>query len=245
MPSRNRRISPPLQLPGAYSNEKTVGISYMNMHFKRFPVTSVGVVLGFAMILGMGSLGASASESAASNGDRATATGSMRPIELGPSQEARCRRMTPDDRIHSRECASAKHIVALMNAERRDKVWADEMESGLRAWIESLKADGFTLRNVKCRSTWCIVEVGSAQRHILFMHLHVARNRKLFDRLDIFAQDLDDPSVQDQVIFYKRYCVPESELFDSNNHLVPNFDTLSCGRDSAKKASDEKPHQEQ
>lgn len=199
---------------------------------RKFPPLSVVVVLGFAMTLAMTFQEASASESSASTGSHVASTGEISSIELGPSQEARCKRTIQDDRLDFESCASAKRILALMRAEPRDKVWADKMESDLSEWVESHTSEGFTLRNVECRLSWCIVEVGSAQKRILEMHLRNQSTRKLFDRLDLFAPDVDDPNVQDQLIIYKRYCDSVSEILDGNGHLVPNFYTVGqkCGR---------------
>lgn len=165
----------------------------------------------------------SASETPSSTGSHLAAAGSTSPIELDASQEARCKHTTPDDRINYEECAWATRALALVSSEPKDKMWAYEMESDLREWVGSLTSDGFILRNVECRLSWCIVEVGSKQRRILHTSAQNARKWKLFELRDLFAPDIDNPSVLDQLIFYKRYCVSEGELFDGNGHLVPNF----------------------
>lgn len=144
-------------------------------------------------------------------------------IGLGASQEAHCKQTTPNDRIGYEECASAKHILTLMSAERRDDVWADKMESELRTWVEGLASDGFTLKRVECRLSWCILEVGSAQGSILEMNLRVAQRRKLFELKDLFAPEIDNVNVQDQLIFYKRYCDSVKDVLDPNSHVVPNI----------------------
>lgn len=191
---------------------------------KRFSLMSVVLVLGFT-ITAIKFTETSASESSASIGSHVASIGKMGPIELGPSLVARCKRTTPDDRIDYQECALAKGVVALMNAEPRDKAWADKTESDLSEWIGSRASEGFTLRNVQCRSSFCIVEVGSAQSRILETSTHDQRKWKLFEFRDLFAPDADDPSIQDQVIFYKRYCSSAGELLDSNGHMVPKFYT--------------------
>ena len=149
----------------------------------------------------------------------------MRPIELGPSLEARCRRTTPGDHIDYHECALAKGVVALMNAERRDKAWAARTEANLSESIESRASEGFTLRSVRCRSSFCIVEVGSTQSRILETRPDDQRKWKLFEFRDLFAPDVNDSGIQVQVILYKRYCRSVGELLDGNGHMVPKFYT--------------------
>jgi hypothetical protein len=187
---------------------------------KRVSGIAVGLVLGVAMILAMEFPEASASESSVSTAEVTS------PIELGPSQKARCKRTAPNDQVPYEKCISAARVLALMSAEPRNKAWADKMESDLSEWIESLASKGFTSRNVECRLSWCIVEVGSTQGHLLEMSLRDQQKRKLFDRLDLFAPDVDDPNADDIVIIFKRYCKSTREIFDGDGHLVPDFDTV-------------------
>lgn len=194
---------------------------------KRVLLISVVVILGFAMTFVTRSSETGASESSALTGSHADSERVTSPIGLGPSQEARCKQATPgDDRIHYEECASAKYLLTLMSAERRDNVWADQMESELRKWIDSLASDGFISKRVECRLSWCLVEVGSTQSRILEMDLRVAQKRKLFDIKDLFAPEIGDSSVQDQLIIYKRYCTSVKEVLDPNSHVVPTIPTV-------------------
>ena len=198
----------------------------MHTVVKRVSRVSVMIILGCAMALATKFTGTRASGSSAPTGSPVASTGEMIPVELGASQEAGCKRTPPDDRIEYEECTSAKRLVAVMNAEPRDKPWADKTESDLSEMVESRESEGFTLRNVQCRSSFCIVEVGSTQSRIFETGTLDQRKWKLFDFRSLFAPDVDDPSVQDQVIFYKRYCSSAGELLDGNGHLVPKFYTM-------------------
>lgn len=117
-----------------------------------------------------------------------------------------------------------------MSAEPRDGVWADTIESDLHKWVESLASDGFTLRDIECRSSWCVLEVGSTQGGLIEMEPRDARKMKLFDPIDdLVVPDSDNPNIQDQMIFYKRFCKSTRELLDDNGHLLPNFYTVDRG----------------
>lgn len=198
---------------------------------RRFALLPIALVFGLATALAINFPEAGASESSSPAGSHVVSAKSLSPIELDPSQEARCKRTTPADRIDYKNCSWAKRLVALMSAEPRDRAWADKMESDLRKWVESLASEGFILRNVECRSSWCILEVGSTQGGILEMNLRDADKRKLFEPIaeNLFAPDIDDQNTQDQVIFYKRFCNSTRELIDHNGHLVPNFYTVDKG----------------
>lgn len=187
---------------------------------KRVALFAVMVVLGTSFARPPQ---ASASASSASTDGHVDSERVASQIGLGASQEARCNAMAPNDRIAYEECASAKHILTLMSAERRDDVWADKMESELRTWVEGLASDGFTLKRVKCRLSWCLLEVGSAQGRILEMNLRVAQRRKLFELKDLFAPEIDDVNVQDQLIIFKRYCDSVKDVLGPNSHVVPNI----------------------
>lgn len=182
-------------------------------------------VLVFATNLATKCPEACATERPAPTRSHLASAGSTRPVELGPSLEAWCKRTT--DGIDYQLCGSARDIVALMNAEPRDNTWADETESNIAAWIRAQSSEGIALRNVQCRSSFCIAEVGSSQGRILEASTADERKWKLFGFQRLFAPDVDDPNVQDQLIFYKRYCRSEGELFDGDNegHLAPNFFT--------------------
>jgi hypothetical protein len=196
---------------------------------KRVLLISAVLVLVFAMTLATRSPETSASESSALTGGHVDSERLTGAIGLGPSQEDRCKHTPPDDRIHYEECASAKYLLTLMSAERRDNVWADQMESELRKWIDSLASEGFISKRVECRLSWCVVEVGSTQSRVLEMDLRVAQKRKLFDLKDLFAPDIDDPSIQDQLIIYKRYCNSVKEVLDPNSHVVRTIPTVGQG----------------
>jgi hypothetical protein len=145
---------------------------------------------------------------------------------LSPSQEANCKRTAPSDGVRHGDCVEAMRILALMTAEPRDKVWADRMGSDLSDWVESLASKGITPRNVECRLSWCIVEVGSAEGDLFEMSPQKGQKMKIFDRLVLYAPDVDDPKITDVLQFFKRYCKSLKEVFDGDSHLVPNFDTL-------------------
>lgn len=195
-----------------------------------FSLISVVVGIGFAVTLAIKIPEAAATESFASTGSHVISTESLSPIKLDPSQEAYCKRATTAARIHRKSCAWAKRLLALMSAEPRDSVWAEKMESDLRRWVESLASGGFTLRNVECRSSWCVLEVGSTQAGTIEMSLRDANKKKLFDPIeDLVAPDIDNPNIQDQVVFYKRFCRSTKELLDDNGHMVPNFYTVDRG----------------
>jgi hypothetical protein len=193
---------------------------------KRVLVVIFGVAVAFAMALAIRLPQASASESPASKASHSASAGVTGPIELGPSQGAQCKRVAPGDRVPLENCLEATRILALMAAEPRDSAWADRTESALSKWIESLASEGATARNVECRLSWCIVELGSANKSLLRLNIREQQNMKIFDRLDLFAPDVDDPTVLDVLRIFKRYCKSTRELFDGDGHLVPDFDAL-------------------
>jgi len=153
------------------------------------------------------------------------------PIELPPVQAARCKEIAASKGPEHEDCVRAAQILALMSAESRDVRWADAIEPFLRKWIESLQPDEFTFRKVECRRSWCLLEVGSTiaagdrPGHSLILATHEAQKRKIFQLQTLFAHDFDDQSVWDALVIFKRYC-SESELFDGNGHLAPDFYTL-------------------
>jgi hypothetical protein len=174
-------------------------------------------------------LGAAAAGTAAVTPVPAEVTG---PIELPPVQEAHCKKVAASNGPEHQDCLRARHILALMSAEPKDKAWADGMESFLQEWIESLEPDGFSFRNVECRLSWCVVEAGSRigagdrRGHDIVLDSREAQKKKIFQFQNLFARDPDDPSAWDALVIFKRYCGSGSELFDDNNNLVPNFYTL-------------------
>lgn len=190
--------------------------------------TIVGV--GVAVTLAIEFPEASASESPVSVGSQVASAKLLTPIRLDPSQDAYCKRPTSADRINYKKCVWVKRLLALVSAEPRDGVWADTIESELRKWVESLASDGFTLRDIECRSSWCVLEVGSTQGSLIEMQPRDARKMKLFDPIDdLVVSDIDNPNIQDQMIFYKRFCKSTRELLDDNGHVVPNFYTVDRG----------------
>jgi hypothetical protein len=104
------------------------------------------------------------------------------------------------------------------------------MENSLQKWVESLESDGFTFRNVECRLSWCVVEAGSTigagdrKGHNIVLELAEANKLKLFQVENLFSRD--DANTWDVLVFFKRYCTSTGEIFDSDGHLVPNFNTL-------------------
>jgi len=196
----------------------------MHAILKRIRVVWVVAIIGFSLTFAV-TLETNASESSTTDGhvNAQTTTGL---IELDPSLGARCKRVTPRESIYYEKCASAEHIVSLMKAERRDRLWADRMESNLSNWIGSLASDGFTLGSISCRLSWCAVDVRSTQARGLIMNPSDAYKWKLFDDLDLFAPNIDDPSAQDQLIFYKRYCNSVNEILNPDSHVVRNFATV-------------------
>lgn len=193
---------------------------------KRALLIAFVVILGVTTPFEMKFSQASASENAASSGGHVALIKEKSPIELGPSQEARCKLIIPSDRIQYAQCALFRRLLASMDAEPRDEAWADQIELELTKWVESMASDGFTLRKVACRLSWCVVEVGSVDGRILNMRPNDAQKIKLFEVRDMFAPDVHDSNVQDQVIFYKRYCNSAGELLDGNGRLVPNLNAV-------------------
>jgi hypothetical protein len=186
-----------------------------------------GLALGFTILM-MGFSGAIASE----DPSPVSSPGVTGPIELSPALAARCKGIAGSNVPEHQDCVRASHILALMSAELRDAAWAGEMESFLEKWIESLETDGFTFRNVECRKSWCVVEVGSTigagdrRGHDLVLDGSEAQKRRIFQALSLFAHDLDDPSIWDAQVLFKRYCGSPKELFDGNDHLAPDFNSL-------------------
>lgn len=185
--------------------------------------------LAFAMTLVMWFPRAIASEDH-SQGSPSTAVQGARPVELPSVQEANCKELAAG---HLHElCVSVRSILAAMSAERRQAAWADKMESFLRKWIETLEPDGFTLRNVECRLSWCVVEAGSTigagsdRGHDIVLDVYQADKRKIFQTENLFAPDADGAGGWDVLVIFKRYCTSGNELFDSDNHLVPNIYTV-------------------
>lgn len=195
----------------------------MHTLVNRLSIPPIVFVLVFATHLAAKCSEASAAERPAPTRSHPASAGSATPVELGPSVEAWCKRT--NDGIEYQLCESARDIVALMNAEPRDNAWADNTESDIAAWIQAQSSKRLTLRNVQCRSSFCIAEVGSPHGSALEPRIADQRKWRLFGFQSLFAPDVDDPNVQDQLIFYKRYCRSEGELFDGEGHLVPNFFT--------------------
>jgi len=162
--------------------------------------------------------------------DSAAAVGPTTAVGLPPAQEANCKRLTSGP-LHD-QCLTAASILAVMSGERRSAAWADGMELVLRKWIESRSPHGYTLRNVECRLSWCVVEAGytvaagDLPGQGLVLDSAVADKNKIFKLQTMFARDPDDANVQDVVVFFKRYCQSVSELLDGDAHLVPNYMTL-------------------
>lgn len=187
------------------------------------PLTiGLSLPLGFAMTLLMWLPQATASE-------RGPVTNQ---VDLPPAQEAYCRKVAPSGGIPHGECLKARGILAVMSAERRDSVWADKIESTLQKWAKSLDSSEFTFRNVECRLSLCVVEIGSTvgagyggEGHSLVMAEQ--HKNKIFHFMALFAPDLDDPNAWDVLIFVKRYCKSPKELFDPNDygHLARDFYT--------------------
>jgi hypothetical protein len=192
----------------------------------RFLGIAVGLTLGFAMTLATKLPQANAAENPVSTASHFASSGVISPIELGPSQKERCKRTAPNDKVPYENCVLAGHYLALMNGEPRDKVWADKMESDLSDWVQSLVSEGITSRNVECRLSWCIVEVGSTQGHLPEMGARDQQKRKLFETQFLYAPDVDDPNVGDMVIIFKRYCKSSKELLEPDGRVVPDFDTM-------------------
>jgi hypothetical protein len=185
---------------------------------------AVGLALSFAATLATKLPQANASEDLAPTSNRMGSTGNLSPIGLSPSQDTVCKR-TPQSAPHHSDCNEAIHVLALMSAERRDNPWAERMESFLSKWVESLASEGMTPRDIECRLSWCIVELGSAPGPLTKIP---PSQEKVFYFLALFAPDLDDPNQQDILLFFKRYCKSYKELFDDSNvgHLAPDFDTV-------------------
>jgi len=175
---------------------------------------AVGLVLGVAIAMAIEPL---------------EARGSQRPIEVGPSQTAHCKRLTPKDGISYRNCVTASHLLTAMNAEPRDTVWADKMESDLNDWLESLATEGLISRNIECRLSWCMVEVGSGDGRIADLSYLFKHNWKLLERLSMFAPDIDNPNAGDEVLIFKRFCTNVGELLDSSGHVLPGVDAAGKG----------------
>jgi hypothetical protein len=147
-------------------------------------------------------------------------------------QEANCKR-AGDRGIDHEQCLRAENILAVISAEPRAKAWADGMESFLRKWMENLGPDGFTFRNVQCRLSWCVVDAESTvgagyggRGHGIVLDTVEAGNNKIFQIENMFVRDPRDPTVWNVLVFFKRYCRSSSEVFDANDHLVPDLYTL-------------------
>ena len=196
----------------------------MNTAFLRVLGIAVGLALGFTATLAMKLPPANASENPALTGNRLTSTAILSPIGLSPSQDTVCKRTAQSASDHS-DCNEAIHVLALMSAERRGNPWADRMESFLSKWVESLSSEGMTPRDIECRLSWCIVELGSARGQLA---KPAPSQEKIFSFLHLYAPDLDDPNQQDILLIFKRYCKSYKELFDGSNdgHLAPDFDTV-------------------
>jgi hypothetical protein len=122
--------------------------------------------------------------------------------------------------------ATAARFLLSINAEPRDKEWAGKMEANLNEWVESLASQGITSRDVECRLSWCLVEVGSTEGNLPDWDLVRASQWKVFNILFLSAPDIDDPKVGEMVIFLKRYCKSVSgEILDQDGHLLPNAET--------------------
>jgi hypothetical protein len=113
-----------------------------------------------------------------------------------------------------------------MSPESRDVAWADRMEFDLSKWVESVKSEGIAPRDLECGLSWCIVEVVSTQGRIPEMLPHEQRKRKIFQMPSVFAPDIDDPTVTDFLMIFKRYCRSIGELLEGDGHLVPTFATV-------------------
>jgi hypothetical protein len=187
---------------------------------------AVGIVFVLAMAMAMKLPVAIASEDAPPKASHSVPAEVAAPIELSPSQKARCARTPAADAVHNHDCNLGKDLLGLMNGERRDKLWADKTETGLSQWIESLASKGITSRNVECRLSWCMVEVGSTEGHLPKMEVSDAYKWKLFETLFLSAPDVDDSNVSDMTIIFKRYCKSINEILDSESHVVPGFYTV-------------------
>ena len=189
---------------------------------------SFQLALGFAIGLIAVFPEAGAADNSAENVARSAAH-DVSAIELGPSQGAHCKSAqssSGDDRIVREQCIKVMHLLTLMSKERRDGAWADNMETGLSDWIKHLSPKGITPRNVECRLSWCIVEVGSANEDLLEMPPQDEQKRRIYEVLHLFAPDIDDPGTTDIMVFFKRYCTSLRELVKPGGELARDFETV-------------------
>ena len=195
----------------------------MNILSEKVLGIAVGLTLGLVSTFATKYPEARASETSDSMPRHSAPAELTSSIELGPSQRARCNSAAPNDQSGIENCAAAGRLLALMNAESRDKVWANKMEADLTRWSESFASKGVTLRNVECRLSWCMVEVASGEERPFLMRARDERKWNVFHMLSLFAPDIDDPKVLDTVMILKRYCKSIEEILDYQGHVIPNF----------------------
>ena len=145
------------------------------------------------------------------------------PIELGPSARAYCSRQRSSDKQYS-DCVNASRLMGLMNSETRDKKWADRMEADLSDWVESSASKGITSREIECRLSWCLVEVGSSRGELLEMDFPDQNKKRIFRRLALYAPDVDDQNIVDVVFIFQRFCRSPMEIIDRFGKLQPDAD---------------------
>ena len=176
----------------------------------------------------------SASETVASDGTTsAPDDSSLKPttniVELSLYQQTHCKRKSAGS-VDGKECAKARSIVDMMNHERRDTAWAGGVEESLRDWIDSLASVGISQREVQCRLSWCLIELGATEaqweeQDPKLADIDLRKKLKLFQYLFLYAPDVDDASMADITIIYKRYCESVAEVLDSEGHVFPDFYT--------------------
>jgi len=113
-----------------------------------------------------------------------------RSIDLPPAQATWCK-SSGLDASQRDGCVTAMRVLRLMSDEPRDKKWADAMEAYLQSAVNSLDSTRVTSRNIQCRLSWCVVEVGATGGptavSALLLNAVQARSIKLFERTILFA----------------------------------------------------------
>jgi hypothetical protein len=78
-------------------------------------------------------------------------------FQVSASVEANCR--VGIARGYGTACNRIRHDLSMMAQESRDPAWASDLEAKLQNYFERQNLEGFSVRNIECRTSLCAIEV--------------------------------------------------------------------------------------
>jgi hypothetical protein len=113
-----------------------------------------------------------------------------RPFLISASVEDRCKRLKQEGRNGETECDWIYPFVTELAKEPRDPQWAPRAEAMLKGLLLA-EPDKYTIRNLECRTSICVVEYSSMLHQDLHPSYEFERDAGLNEEMRAFAFETD------------------------------------------------------